>query len=60
MLYPRSLTPNGLEGEKGEMARLFPWRHLLLGQSDLFGARGLLTNVHATMVLLRHETKHSR
>jgi hypothetical protein len=38
MLYPRSLTPNGLEREKGEMARLFPWRHLLLGQGDLFGA----------------------
>src|SRR4029453_2466020 len=37
MLYPRSLAPNGLEREKGEMARLFPWRHLLLGQSDLFG-----------------------
>ena len=48
MLYPRSLTPNGLDREKGEMARLFPWRHLLLGQSAS-GARGLLTNVHATV-----------
>jgi hypothetical protein len=41
------------------MARLFPWRHLLLGQGDLFGALAFAHQRSRNgLVLLRHGAKH--